>query len=312
MKIRTTRPTKKDKHFVRTVSGGYSKCVQGKPTDKECDTLANCVGYANGAYNEEHGYDYEKYHFICNAEKFIEVAIAAGLSVYQEPMPGGILVWRKGATLSGSDGAGHVAIPITEVHYEAKAEDDWIETNESSYGGTAWFKAKRKRGKDGNWGAGKDYYYRGCIAPEGYKPTPVPTPTPEPTPSVYPIKHTVVKGDTVSKLCTKYYGKSTKDLWNLVKDTNKLNDKYTIKVGQVLTFPNPNTKPATKKFNEGDKVVIVSTGNSSSLGVGKTAWGLGWTRTITKIWEDRPYPYQVGTPGKGTTGYYKADALQKK
>ena len=32
---------------------------------------------------------------------------------------------------------------------------------------------------------------------------------------------------------------------------------------------------------------------------------------ILKIWEGRAYPYQVGN-GSGTTGFYKAEALQKK
>ena len=56
--IRTTRPHKDDKYFVRKASGGYSTCIQGKPTDKECDVLSNCVGYANGAFNEELGLGY--------------------------------------------------------------------------------------------------------------------------------------------------------------------------------------------------------------------------------------------------------------
>ena len=61
----------------------------------------------------------------------------------------------------------------------------------------------------------------------------------------------------------------------------------------------------------GDTVKIVGTGNGSSYGKSNTAYGIGWTRQILKIWEGRPYPYQVGN-NTGTTGFYKAEALQRK
>lgn len=60
----------------------------------------------------------------------------------------------------------------------------------------------------------------------------------------------------------------------------------------------------------GDLVKIVSTGNSNSLGSGRTAYGIGYKRKILHIYEGRPYPYQVGTVA-GTTGFYKANALKK-
>ena len=47
--IRTTRPTAGNKYFIRKVNGGYSTCIQGKPTDSQCNVLANCVGEACGA-----------------------------------------------------------------------------------------------------------------------------------------------------------------------------------------------------------------------------------------------------------------------
>lgn len=108
--IRTTKPGAGNKYFIRKANGGYSTCIQGKPTDANCNVLANCVGYACGAFNEECNLGYEKYWLNCNAENFIERAIALGLSVVKEPVVGGIMVWQKGATLSGNDGAGHVAI----------------------------------------------------------------------------------------------------------------------------------------------------------------------------------------------------------
>lgn len=199
MYIRTTKPTKGDNYFIRQSSGGYSTCVKGKPTDKNCDVLANCVGYACGAYNEQLGLGYEKYHLNCNAENFIERAIASGLSVYQEPMVGGILVWQKGETLSGKDGAGHVAICIEK-------NGDYIRTAESGYGSSAFWTTKRTNA-NGKWGAGSAYKYRGCIAPVGYKPEPKPVepepipeppkPEPKPEPAPAPVENKIKEGDIV-------------------------------------------------------------------------------------------------------------------
>ena len=183
---RTTKPGAGNKYYIRVVSGGYSNCVKGKPTDANCDVLANCVGFADGFFNEEHEFGYEKYHFICNAENFIERAIAAGLSVYNDPMPGGIMVWQKGDTLNGSDGAGHVC-GVTWVNDLYNPTQ--IKTSESGYGSKAFWTATRNKG-NGNWGAGAGYKYRGCIAPVGYvKPV---APSPEPSAPVTPVPQPVV------------------------------------------------------------------------------------------------------------------------
>lgn len=185
MKIRTTKPEAGNKYFNKKTNGGYSTCIQGKPTDKDCNVLSNCVGYACGAYNEELDLGYEKYHLNCNAENFIERAIASGLSVYKEPIVGGIIVWQKGATLSGSDGAGHVAICTQEVVKGSTPEEDYIVTSDSAYGGKSFYRIKRKRG-NGNWGAAAKYKFRGCIAPEDYTPTPKLEPKPDPKPEPKP------------------------------------------------------------------------------------------------------------------------------
>lgn len=61
------------------------------------------------AIGEIIGKDKIEYQLVCNAENFIEKAKAYGLKVVDYPTLGGIMVWRKGASLSGNDGAGHVA-----------------------------------------------------------------------------------------------------------------------------------------------------------------------------------------------------------
>lgn len=184
-KVRTTKPGAGNKYFIRQANGGFSTCIKGKPTDKDCNVLANCVGYANGAYNEQENLGYEKYHLNCNAENFIERAIASGLSVVKEPVVGGIMVWQKGATLKASDGAGHVAICIEKG-------SDYIRTAESGYGSNAFWTSKRTN-SNGRWGAGSGYKYRGCIAPKTWKPdTPAPTPTPTPSSHKFNIGDKVI------------------------------------------------------------------------------------------------------------------------
>lgn len=171
--IRTTRPTSGNKYFITKGSGGYSTCIKGKPTDKQCNVLSNCVGYACGAFNEELSLNYEKYHLNCNAENFIERAIASGLSVISKPVVGSIICWQKGATLSGKDGAGHVAIVIEVI------DSNTIRTAESGYGSSNAFWITTRKNNNGRWGLNSNYKLRGFIVnpnypynPEPLKPTP--------------------------------------------------------------------------------------------------------------------------------------------
>lgn len=187
--IRKTKPEKGNKFYNTTSNGGYSKCIQGKPTDAGCNVLANCVGYACGRFNEIIGS--MKYPQLnCNAENFIERAKSAGLEVVDYPVLGGIMVMQKGATLSGNDGAGHVF--IVEDIYDANT----IYTSESGYGGSAFWNSKRSN-SNGLWGHASGYKFRGCIVnPVVGKVTsreePKPTPTPTPTKLKYKIGDKVV------------------------------------------------------------------------------------------------------------------------
>lgn len=49
---RKTKPEKGNKYYIRKANGGYSPCIKGNPTDKNCNVLCNCVGYAVGRFNE--------------------------------------------------------------------------------------------------------------------------------------------------------------------------------------------------------------------------------------------------------------------
>lgn len=123
-----------------------------------------CVGYANGRFAEIQGLGYIKYQFVCNAENFIEKARLYGLKVSSTPKQGGIMVWQKGNTLNGYDGAGHVAI-VERVDSANK-----IYTSESAYGGSAFYNATRTN-SNGRWGMASGYTFRGCIENPAIKET---------------------------------------------------------------------------------------------------------------------------------------------
>ena len=157
MKIRTSLP-KNNKYYIRQANGGYNGAVLGYPTISGANVLCNCVGYANGRFNEIGDYGRCKYQLVCNAENFIESAKKQGLSISATPIQGGIMVWQKGKTLGGADGAGHVAV-VEEVY-----NDGTILTSESGYGSRDWaFKNLRRSNSNGRWGQNSYYKFRGCI-----------------------------------------------------------------------------------------------------------------------------------------------------
>ncbi len=151
---RTKRPEKNNKYYIRQVSGGYNGAVQGYPKDKWCDVMSNCVGYANGRFNEIIDDKRCKYQLVCNAENFVEKAKQYGLKTSSKPQVGAIMCWQKGKTLGNSDGAGHVAI-VEKVY-----SDTEIMTSESGYAcSTPFWNQKRKKGS-GNWGMSSPYKFR--------------------------------------------------------------------------------------------------------------------------------------------------------
>jgi surface antigen len=187
MNIRTTKPTSGNKFFITKSKGGYSTCIQGSPTDSQCNVLSNCVGYACGRFNEIIGA--MKYPSLnCNAENFIERAKNTyGLEISSVPTLGGIMVWQKG-TLSGNDGAGHVAV------VEKIIDSNTIYTSESGYGGSAFWNSTR-RNTNGRWGLGSAYTFRGCIVNPAIGKVVAPTPTPSAKKSVDEVAKEVIRGE---------------------------------------------------------------------------------------------------------------------
>lgn len=187
MNVRTTKPTSGNKFFITKSKGGYSTCIQGSPTDSQCNVLSNCVGYACGRFNEIIGA--MKYPSLnCNAENFIERAKNTyGLEISSVPTLGGIMVWQKG-TLSGNDGAGHVAV------VEKIIDSNTIYTSESGYGGSAFWNSIR-RNTNGRWGLGSAYTFRGCIVNPAIGKVVAPTPTPSAKKSVDEVAKEVIRGE---------------------------------------------------------------------------------------------------------------------
>lgn len=317
--MRTTRPAN-NKNFITRGSGGWNTCIKGNPRYQYADALANCVGYASGRFNEiiniareTTGCTYTTLN--CNAVGFKERAEAAGLKTGSTPRRGAIMCW-------GKDGAaGHVAI------VERVNNSNSVYTSESGWGSSAIFWNSTRSNNNGRWGIGAGYYFRCFI----YLPDDVqkaidaeePTPTPQPTPSdKFNIGDKVVINGPlyVSSTASSPAGHVSNKVTNITRKnpgsahpyntTGDLGwmDESSIKKYEEPT-PAPTPAPSTE-LNVGDAVEIIGTGNGSAYGGSNTAYGIGWKRQILKIWNGKPYPYQVGN-NTGTTGFYKKEALKK-
>lgn len=311
--IRTTRPEAGNKYYIRRASGGYSTCIQGKPTDKWCDVLSNCVGYACGAANEELALGYEKYHLNCNAENFIERAIASGLSIYRTPQVGDIICWEGAGSL-----AGHVGMVIEVVN------SNCIKVAQSGWGSSNPFYITTNYNNNGRWGLSANYPFRGFIRilPTPPKPQPDPKPTPGPSDKFNIGDRVVINGPlyvssnaaspagSVSNRTTNITRKNSGSAhpYNTTGDLGWMDESSIRKADEPQPAPQPTPQPTGLQV--GDRVRITGTGNGSSYGDSNTAYGIGWERQILRIWNGRPFPYQVGN-NTGTTGFYKESSLQK-
>ena len=157
-KPRMTKPEAGNPYYNTVANGGYSGCIVGNPTDKGCNVLANCVGYAAGRFNEVIGKpDMRYFKFAPNAEDFYDTAVAAGLKVGAQPKLGAIICWAKGKTWNAADGAGHVAV-VEEIK-----SDGSIITSESGYGCASPFWTQHRYRESGNWGQTSAYRFLGFI-----------------------------------------------------------------------------------------------------------------------------------------------------
>lgn len=250
--IRTSRPTSGNKYFITKGAGGYSTCIVGKPTDSQCNVLSNCVGYACGAFNEELDLGYEKYHLNCNAENFIERAIASGLSVVSKPVVGSIICWEGAGSL-----AGHVAIVIEVVN------DNCIRTAESGYGSSNPFWITTRYNNNGRWGTNSNYSLRGFIINPNYppKPTPVP-PTPTPTLKYKVGDKVIINGQLYGDSYGGNPGKIVKNKHTIITRINEGAPYPYNTTGDLgwmsedsIKLDTPSPEPTPETFKVGDKVV---------------------------------------------------------
>ena len=303
--MRTTRPTAGNKNYITIESGGWSNCIKGKPTDSQCDVLSNCVGYAcgrfNEIYNELTGNVGHKYlRLSCNAENFIERAQSLGLEISPVPTLGGILVWQKGSTLSGSDGAGHVAV------VENILDDNTIYTSESNYGSTVFFNATRKN-TNGRWGLGSAYKFRGCVINPAVKNVKI-TPIVDRDPSRTQVKINTntlrvrstpsTSGIILGYAGSGYYNvlaQQTADGYTWLKIAKDQYIAYSKSWAELLEVsPEPTPKPVVgPKFRVGDEVIINGKLYTSSNGT-KASGSVSNKKTkITRYASGAKHPYNT-------------------
>ena len=177
--MRTTKPGAGNKYYIRKAQGGYSNAIYGKPTDSECNVLANCVGYAYGRFNEIGGYGYCKYLAPVNAENFIQYK--GSCEVGMVPKVGACMVWEGKGDL-----AGHVAI-VEKVY-----DNNHVYTSESGYGSKNPFWNSHRYNNNGRWGCNSNYKFLGFIYNPAVKEEVIEVPVRK---SVDELAREVIRGD---------------------------------------------------------------------------------------------------------------------
>lgn len=136
MFIQIECPKKGDPFFNNKTGGGISTAITAAGAADGLNVLPNCVGGAVGCFNKAACKDLSRpafgyLNYPPNAENILARAEKDGLTISQKPAVGALIVWQKG-TLSGSDGAGHVAF------VNAVDADGTIHTSESEWKGRVW------------------------------------------------------------------------------------------------------------------------------------------------------------------------------
>lgn len=329
---RLTKPEKGNPYYNTKGNGGYSNAIKGKPTDADCDVLSNCVGYAYGRFNEIGQYGYCKYLVPTNAENFIQHA--GSLETGNVPRVGACMVWRKGNTLSGSDGAGHVAI------VEKVVSDTEVITSESGWGSTVPFYTKTRKKGSGNWGAGSSYTFLGFI----YNPAPccvsgkvVEDVKPEPeTPVLLDdvkvgdrvyfngTKHFASSAATTGPNCKPGWAKVTaiyekgKHPYHLIRESGggstvygwvDTDDIEQIQKDEAEATPDEEQIQEEESWQIGDVVEFTGTTHYSNSGAARGPACKPGKAKITAIYPKGKHPYHlIRVPGGGSNVYGWVDA----
>lgn len=165
MKERLVKPDADNKYYISKKNGGYNPCIivanqkdNNGIVDPNLDVLANCVAYVTGRFNEALDLNECKYLGNKNARDYCTFAEEQGLTVTQDPVAGGVLVW-------GGKGK-----PMQHVEFveSVSADGNTAYTSSSAYGLYIFKRNVRKRNNGGqsNWGfQSKNALYLGCINP---------------------------------------------------------------------------------------------------------------------------------------------------
>lgn len=160
---RLTKPEKGNPYYNTKSNGGYSTAIKGSPTDKDCNVLANCVGWCYSRVNEVLGDPSMPILEPRNAETWVTIANKQGHKVYQSPKPGDIMCWAKGSATNSADGAGHVAF-VEKVY-----TDQCVLTSESGWQAKNPFWTQTRNKGNGNWGQNSTYKFLGFIRPKQFE-----------------------------------------------------------------------------------------------------------------------------------------------
>lgn len=294
---RKSAPSYSDKHWIYISYGGYNKCIL--ISGNSC--LPNCVGYAWGRWLEESG----------KTDCRLSRGNARDWYNYNDGYPRGQQPKVGAVMCFGGSGEvyGHVAI-VEEVW-----SDGTVVTSNSGYGGPRFYlETIRPPYRVSYAGAFQGFIYNPDIDGD------TPSPSPEPGPSdkfnigdevildgpIYASSDASSPANYISDRRTNITRKNPGSAhpYNTTGDLGWCDESSLTKVE-----PAPAPEPSTG-LSVGDDVEIIGTGNGSSYGDSNTAYGIGWHRQILRIWDGRPYPYQVGN-GSGTTGFYQESSLRK-
>lgn len=300
--IRTSKPGAGNKNFITTGAGGWNTCIVGYPTDRECNVLANCVGYASGRFNEiinqvrgTSGCTYRTLN--CNAENFVERAVNAGLRIGSTPRVGAIMCWQKGS-LASSDGAGHVAI-VEKVY-----SNNSVYTSESGYGGSAFWNSTRSN-SNGRWGIGSGYSFRCFIYLPDDVQKKIDGDQPAPSPSgKFKIGDKVVINGALysSSNASSPAGSVSNKTTNITRVVpgaahpyNTTGDLGWMNESDIRFYeePKPQPTPSTLKYKVGDRVVINGPLYVSSDAASPSGSVSNKTTEITRTAAGKAHPYNT-------------------
>jgi LysM repeat protein len=229
-----------------------------------------------------------------NAADFIKYK--GDLETGNSPRIGACMVWKKGATLSGNDGAGHVAI-VEKIYSSTQ-----VMTSESAYGSTAFYTKTRSKGS-GSWGMGAGYEFLGFIYNPAVKNTAATTETtvnPTSSSSCDAI-YTVKSGDTLSGIASKF-GTTYQEL----AKHNNISNPNIISVGQKIKIPEKNTSVSSSWTPKVGDVVMYNSDKhyvNANAAVGSTC--KSGKAKITSVYQvgKSKHPYHLVGISGGSTVY---------